>query len=101
MIRHRAPIPETWLDVKTVLLMKPEATDPDERRPIYVASVFWRTSMAAITKNITEWSDQWIPEQIVGGVRGRDPDDLNAILTDLVESTWHGDGFLAGLIQML
>ena len=79
-----APIPDTWRDVKTVLLPKPDS--PTEWRPISIASIFRRVSASALLNNISDWADTWLPDEIYGGVKGRDPDDLNQILIDAVEN---------------
>ena len=42
-------VPETWRDLRVVLLPKPDGTD----RPITISSTMWRLSMSCVVQNFS------------------------------------------------
>ena len=42
--------------------------------------------MPAILKTLDDWINACVPADIIGGIRGKDPDDLRETIIGLIES---------------
>ena len=62
------PVPEIWRNIRTDMIPK----DATGSRPILAAALGWRCGIGIIISQLAGWIDQRAPEQLVGGLPGRD-----------------------------
>ena len=55
-------------------------TDDGGERPISLAQVLWRLANTVVVDKLTTWVDQWAPEELCGGLRGRSAETIYAAL---------------------
>ena len=88
-----APLPVMWTKIRVVTLPKEEGG----YRGLSIASLLWRVGMTAVIGEISEWAEKWLPEELVGGIRGRSADELHERLMAAIDAANHtGDTILGG-----
>ena len=80
----KAGVPKQWKNIRCVLIPKPASAT--ERRPISVATVFYRLVSSCIVANIAEWVLSWADESVLGGVPGRSSEPLHLRLSQLIDN---------------
>ena len=82
-------LPQAWANVRVALIPKEDGGE----RPLGIASVMWRLGMTVLIRQLTEWVDAWLPNELAGGLHGRSPDDIHeAFITALRDSRAQGHG---------
>ena len=77
-----------WNDVRIVGIPTPDGSN----RPLGIAAVCWRICMCAVmTVMGADWADQWLPEELAGGLRGRSANDLFVDLEELINAGLRGE----------
>ena len=71
-----ARLPAVLTEVRTVGVPK----DDGGERPISLAQVLWRLANTVVVDKLTTWVDQWAPEELCGGLRGRSAETIYAAL---------------------
>ena len=74
LVLNGAGLPKQWVAVRVSLIPK----DDGGERPISVATMAWRTGMSVMVEQLRPWIDQGAPEELVGGLAGRDARDYTS-----------------------
>ena len=60
--------PQAWLHVRVVGIDK---ADSAELRPLSSAAAMYRIGLSAMLAKLREWINTWCPEEVVGGISGK------------------------------
>ena len=69
-------------EVRTVGIPKPDGGE----RPISLAQLLWRIANTCLVAKLVSWVDQWAPDELAGGLKGRWPEEIHAALEAEIQS---------------
>lgn len=69
-------VPLAWTQVRVVTIPKTDGGF----RGLGIASVVGRAGMSAVIDKMQDWAEQWLHEDLVGGLKGRDATELHDIM---------------------
>ena len=78
---HAGDMPRAWLEVRAVTIPKQEGG----YRGLSIASQIWRACMSATVYALREWSEGWLPEEVYGGISGRNGNELHERLMGVID----------------
>ena len=78
---HTGEVPKAWLEVRTVTIPKQEGG----YRGLSIASQIWRACMSATVYLLRDWADGWLPEEVYGGISGRNGNALHERLMGVID----------------
>ena len=66
-------VPKQWKQIRTLMIPKADGG----QRPLSIAPLVWRAGMSCILTQVDEWVQQWVPNEVVGGVKGRSAETIH------------------------
>ena len=78
--------PKNLLEVPIATLKKGTGEPPLDSRPIALTSLLYRLYSKIRWQQLQDWHLSWIPEELKGGIRGRENTDISFRLSAEIES---------------
>ncbi len=94
MVLDRGVLLEAWTKVRIVCIPK----SAGGFRVLGIAAIAWRAGMTCLVRKLHPWVEQWIHEDLLGGIQGRGGDMLHDVIMADLSTAWEDSGGCLGAL---